>query len=378
MKSFSTLSSLFTTYIQNTSATNVSLGKQLINDAHRYLLQKFFNNEGTFSIATFGGDDYTLTGSLLSGAISGTLNSVWTGLGATKLQVTFSNDDIRMVNFLNGSTALTWDVPLSATATASITVGGQQFYPLPPNYSKLKSLTITNGNLQWTPDEVLTQIEWNKLNVFPYYSDIPNNFYIFPGGDHSGQVGIWPIPSTTGNIITFSYKYRVPDLSIIDYTTPGSVSVTTKTSAVTGSGTTFAVTTNPQLEARWIQFAPTATASTAGDNLWYQIASITSTTALTLYQPYQGTTVTTSPASSYTIGQMPLINEDFHDLLVYWALVRYFSTIQKDMEKAQHFKELYDEGEKRLAIYCGSNTMDVNLGRRPNMWNPNLFPQNIG
>lgn len=376
MKSLTQLSNLFNTYTQNSSTTNTALGKQLINDAHRYLLQKFFNNEGSFSIATFGGSTYTLTGSLSSGAISATLSSAWTGLGVTKLQVTFSNDDIRMVNFINGSTVLTWDVGLTATATTAITVGGQQFYPLPPNYSKLKSMTITNGNLTWTPVEILTQIEWNRLNVFPYYSDIPNNFYIFPGGDHGAQIGIWPIPSTTNNTITFQYKYRVPDLSIADYTTPGSISITTKTSAVTGSATSFAVTTNQQLEARWIQFSPTGVAATAGDNLWYQIATVSSTTALTLYQPYQGTTVTAS--SNYTIGQMPLINEDFHDLMVYWALVRYFSTIQKDLDKANLFKELYEEGEARLAIYCGSNTMDVNLGRRPFMANPNLYNQSFG
>lgn len=371
MKSFQTLYNLFTTYIQNTSTANINLGKQLINDGHRYLLQKFFNNETTFSIATYGGGDFTLTGSLLSGAISGTLTTAWAGNGLTKLQVTFSNDDIRMVNFLKGSTAITWDVPLTDTATADITVGGQQFYPLPPNYSKLKSMTITVGQLQYTPIEVLTTQEWNRLNALPYYSDIPNNFFIYPGGDHGGQIGIWPIPSTTDNIITFSYKFRVPDLSIDDYTTPGTVSVTTKTSAVTGSATSFTPTTNLQNESRWIQIP-----QTTGDGLWYQISSITSTTALTLFQPYQGITV--SGASSYTIGQMPLLSEDFHDLIVYWALIRYFSSIQKDMEKVEQFKALYEEGEKRLAEYCGSNTVDVNLGRRFMGQNPNLYGMSFG
>lgn len=372
MKSFSTLSSLYNSLSQNTSTSNTALGKQLLNDTHRYLLQKFFSNETTYSISTYGGASATLTGSLASAAITGTLNTAWTG-NTTKIQVTFSNDDIRMVNFVTGSTALTWDVPLTATATTAITIGAEQFYPLPPNYSKLKSLTITVGALQWTPVEVLTTQEWNRLNVFPYYSDIPNNFFIYPGGDHGAQVGIWPIPSTTGNIITFSYKYRVPDLAIADYTTPGTVSVTTKTQTVTGASTTFAVTTNPQLESRWIQFANTSTASTSGDNLWYQISNISSTTALILYQPYQGTTVTASPTSSYTIGQMPLLPEDFHDLLVYRPLMIYFSSVQPDAMKHDQFKDLWEDGEKRLAEYSGSNTVDVNLGRRANMLNPNLF-----
>lgn len=369
MKSFSTLSSLFTSLTQNTNTGNITLGNQMINDAHRYLLQKYFNNETTFAIPTAGGQSLTLTGSLAAAAISATLTSAWTG-NSTKIQVTFSSGDIRMVTFINNSTALTWDVPLSATATTAITVGAQQFYPLPPNYSKLKSITITLGNLQWTLDEVLTTLEWNKLNVFPYYADIPANFFILPGGDHGAQIGIWPIPSTTGNTITFTYKYRVPDLSIADYTT-GNVSLTTKTMAVTGGGgATFPVTTNPQLEARWLQIP-----QTTGDGLWYQVVSVPTSSTMTLYQPYQGTTVSNG---TYTLGQMPLLNEDFHDLLVYRPLMIYFSSLNKDIEKAKQFRELYQEGEERLAEYSGSNTIDVNLGRRPYRSNPNLYGQSFG
>lgn len=377
MKSLTTLSNLFNTYTQNGSTINTALGKQLINDTHRYLLQKYFNNETTFSITTYGGTSTTVTGSLSAADISATLSSAWTG-NTSKIQVTFSSGDIRMVNFTIGSTAITWDVPLSETATTVITIGAEQYYPMPPNYSKLKSMTITVGQLQYTPIEVLTTQEWNRLNAMPYYSDIPNNFFIYPGGAQSGQIGIWPIPSTTGNIITFSYKFRVPDLSLADYTTAGSLSVTTKTTAVTGSGTSFTVTPNLQNESRWIQFAPTATTSTSGDNLWYQIVSVTSATALTLYQPYQGTTITSTPASSYTIGQMPIIDEQFHDLLVYRPLMLYFSSIQKDPTKYEQFKALYEDGLKLLAEYSGSNTVNVNLGRRVINRNPNLFGQSFG
>lgn len=377
MKSFQTLYNLFTTYIQNTSTANTTLGKQLINDTHRLLLQKYFNNETTYSIASVGSQSLTATASLAVGATSATLTAAWTG-NTVNVQVTFSGGDLRMVSFTTGSTAITWQVGLTATSTTALAVGGQQFYPMPPNYSKLKNVTLTVGNLQWSMIEILSRQEWDRLNVFPYYADIPVYFYIYPGGDHGAQVGVWPIPSTTGNVINYTYKYRVPDLSIDDYTTPGTVTVANGATAVTGTATTFAVTTNKQLEARWIQFAPTGTASTAGDNLWYQVASVNSTTGLTLYQPYQGTTVTASPASSYTIGQMPLINEDFHDLLVYRPLMLYFSSINSDPNKAAQFKALYEDGEKRLAEYCSGNTVNVNLGRRSVGQNPNLFSQSFG
>lgn len=372
MKSFTTLKNLFTNLSNNTSTANATLGAQLINDTHRYLLQKYYSNETTFSITTVGAQDLTLSGAPSAGDISATLTTAW-AYHTTKVQVTFSNDDIRMCNVINGSTSLTWDVPLSDAATTAIEVGGLQYYPLPPNYSKMKSVTITIGNLQWTPSEILTVQEWNQLNVFPYYSDIPNNYFIYPGGDHGAQVGIWPIPSTTGNIITFWYKFRVPDLSIEDYTTPGSLTVTKGSCAVTATASSFPVTVNPQLESRWIQFSPPN-----GDNLWYQIANISSTTALTLYQPYQGSTISTATAGTYTIGQMPLLMEDFHDMLVHKALQIYFSSINRDANRAAEFKALYDERLILLEEYAGSNTIDVNLARAPMNQNPNLFPQNIG
>ena len=373
MLSYTTLRNTFGTLSLNNNASNLTLFDTLANAEHRYLLQKYFNNETTYSISTVGAQSLTLTGSLIAGAVSATLTSAWTYY-TTKVQVTFSNGDIRMVSVVKGSTALAWDVGLSDTATTAVEFGGLQYYPLPPNYSKLKSLQIRIGDLSWTPTEILTTQEWNQLNVFPYYSDIPNNFFIYPGGDHGAQVGIWPIPSTTGNIITYSYKFRVPDLSLADYTTPGSLSITTKTVAIGATGSpAFVPTTNIQNESRWIQFA-----QPKGDNLWYQIASVDSTSAITLFQPYQGITIAAAAPSTYTIGQMPLLMEDFQDMLLYKALFIYYSSINKDIEKANQFNALYAERLKLLEEYAGGNTIDVNLGRRARILNPNLFPQGIG
>jgi len=94
------------------------------------------------------------------------------------------------------------------SSTTITTVSQQQYYPLPFNYSKLKTGTVTIGVLKWTPKEIQSRADWDMLNVFPYYADIPNNFFIY-----GRQFGIWPIPSTTGNVISYNYKIRVPDLT---------------------------------------------------------------------------------------------------------------------------------------------------------------------
>lgn len=445
MLSFTAGSTLYQALTQNTSTDNQTLYNGLANIEHRYLLQKYFNNEGTFSVSTIGASTLVLTASPAIGATSATLSVAWQ-YPTCQTTLTFSDGETRYANLINGSTAVTWQVGLTGTAfgttavipaaatsatlttawaystqstvssfsdgttktitytagstaitwvggltqgvddgvntsviTTSVSAGGVQFYPLPPNYSKLKDITITVGNLKWTLNEVNTRADWDKLNVFPYYADIPNNYYIYPGGDRGGLLGIWPIPSTTGSIISFNYKFRVPDLSIADYTTPGTVAVANGGVTVTGTSTTWQVTTNPQLESRWIKIAPNGTAANSGDNLWYQIRSVDSATSLTLYQPYQGTSVTTSPASTgYIIGQMPLIAEDFQDMIPFKVAAYYFSTIVDNPKKAQEMQSFYDVKKTMLAEYSGSNTVNVNLSRTRMGRNPNLYSQNFG
>lgn len=447
MISFSAGSTLFQTLSQNSTSANATLYGLLANIEHRYLLQNYFANQGSYSIQTIGQTSLTLASGVPIASTSCTLSAAWP-YQTTQAQLTFSDGEVVLGNFTNGSTSVTWQpatvgllfyttnsisagatsatlatawasttgsylvsfsdgstktVTLTSGATtmtwsggltqavlgqfntstilasSSASIGGVQFYPMPPNYSKLKDITITVGVLRWTMTEVRTREEWDNLNVFPYYASIPSKFFIYPGGDRGGQIGIWPIPSTTGNVITFNYKFRVPDLSVADYTTPGTVSVSNGSTAVTGSGTSWTVTPNQQLESRWIQFAPTASSSTTGDGLWYQIASVNSATSITLYQPYQGTTVTSSPAASYTIGQMPLIAEDFQDMLVWKALTYYFSSIVDNPKKREEFKQVYDEKLRLLADYSGTNTVNVNLSpKRAYRGNPNSYPQTLG
>lgn len=376
MISFTKQQTMFGEFSVNTTTANLAIGSELMNIEHKYLLQKYFSNEGSFSVSTVGSQTLTATATLAVGAVSATLTSAWT-YHTTQAYVSFTPTDddeagdTFLVNFTRGSTAITWPVGLSTESSTSLAVGGLQFYPAPPNYSKLKDLTITIGNLKWTPREVLTRDEWDALNVFPYYADIPDRFFVYPGGNQGVQIGIWPIPSTTGNVLTYNYKYRIPDLSIADYTTPGTISVTNGSTTITGVATTFATTTNRQLESRWIKIA-----QPNGDNLWYQIDSIPSTTSIILYTPYQGVTV--SGSSAYTIGEMPILMEDFHDMLVWKSLVYYFTSIVDNKGKREMYEGLYNNKLELLAEYAGQKTVHVNLARRGNKPNPNLFPMSIG
>lgn len=434
MLSFTQQQTLFGDLSGNSSSTNLTRAGQLANFEHRYLLLKYFSNEGSYSITTVGsntlyltaapainatsatlavawnfptstavvtfsdgetrnvlftngstsitwqvgltGTNYNLTGNLTAGATSATLNTAWST--ATQTSTTsFTDGETKSVTFTNGSTAISWSGGLTSAVgsviqtsimTTAIGVGGVQFYRLPPNYSKLKDVTITVGNLKWTLSEIRSREEWDALNVFPYYADIPANYFIYPGGDHGAQLGIWPIPSTTGNTITFNYKLRVPDLSIADVTA-GTVTVSNGGTTVTGSGTSWTPSANIANESRWIQIA-----QTAGDNLWYQIYSIDSTTSLTLYQPYQGISVA---GGTYTIGQMPLLPEDFQDLLLWKPLVHYYTSIKSDPKRREEYEDTYNKKIALLNEYSGSNTVQVNLSPRSLGRNPNLYPYKL-
>jgi hypothetical protein len=73
---------------------------------------------------------------------------------------------------------------------------------------------------------------------------------------------------------------------------------------------------------------------------------------------------------------MPLIAEDFQDMLVWKALKHYFTTIVDNPTKAKEHQDEYDRKYEMLKEYSGSNTTNVNLSRRGRKKNPNSFVYN--
>lgn len=369
MKTFQQLYNGYVTLSQNNNAANVAFGKERINDTHRYLMEKYFDNERSFT---------------------------------------------------------------------SNTVTGQQAYTLPFNNFQIKDITVMVGGLLYTPPEVLTRQEWDQQNFIKYQSSYPlsyfiynNQLLIFPIPSADGEpitfnykirvpdlvmddyiagtveVNIKTVQTvvqlaggtgyaTAANVVTSGGTgtgctvdivalngivteikvnqagsgYTIGDILLIsggDGTASFTVTQTIGSQTVTGVGTTWQVTTGIN-ELRWITIPfPT------GDNEWYQVKSVDSTTSLTLVSPYSGLAPVTS--ASYTLGQVPIIKEDFQDLLMYRPLMIYFSSINGDETKRGQFESLYNEGISRMDAYEGSKTTDVALGDPTAIFNPNLFWQ---
>lgn len=367
MKSFTTLKNLFTNLSNNTSTANDSLAGQIISDQHRYLIQKYFDNERTYTTVTIGAEDLAVTTNPLIGDVSAVLTTTWTSISCEQL-VVFESGEQRTVFFTQGSTAITWQSALTENCTdVDISTIGVQSYPIPPTVSKIKNDTITIGQLVYTPAPIQSIQEWTMLNALPYTSDIPNYFFIY-----NNQVNFWPIPSSSGNIITFNYKGRVPDLSFADYSTGTLSGIGVGSNSITGVTTSWNTTGAYPLNKDLTYFNLFLKISPpSGEGIWYQIQKFTSDTALTLLNPIQNASSAT--ATSYTIGQLPLLAEDFHDTLVYGALKTYFMSIVKDTDKFKMYDAEYQARLDLLKAYAGTKSVNVDLGSQPVPNNPNLF-----
>lgn len=374
MISYTGLKSQFTTLSQNPTTANNSLAGILINQQHKYLLLRFFDNERTFTMLTIAPQTLAITTSTLAaGSTSATLTAIWPTTNVTCQQlVVFSNGEQRTVNFTQGSSAITWQSPTTTVqTTAAISTQGVQAYPLPPNVSKVKNVTITVGQLVYTPIPVQSIQEWTKLNALPYSSSIPAYFYVY-----NNQLNFWPIPSNSGNVITINCQVEIADMTYEDYTTPGTIAtMTIGSNAITGSGTTWSSTglfpSGKDLTYANVFFTPNPP---QGDGLAYQVQSFTSDTALTLLKP-----VVNAPATGGTllIGQYPLLSPDFHDTIVYGALRTYFATIGKDTDKSAYFSQIYQEKLQQMEFYLSTKQVNVDLSQTVQTLNPNLFPMSL-
>jgi len=387
MRSSAQLLNLGTTLTQNLTSSNQALLVTLMSDQHRYLIQKYFDNERSFQTTTVGGQsDVGLTASLAADATTATLDSAWTYPTGQQL-VNFSNGDQRLVLFTNGSTSISWVGGLSDTADDEIDTVGQQRYLIPANVSKVKNDTISVGQLRYVPAPVMTRKEWDMLNFLPYTSDIVNYFYIY-----NGAVEFFPIPSTTGNIITFNYKARVPDFTTaflfstadgaaysagataFDYQKGSLASLAAGSTAVTGSSTAWNTTGGFPLGVDVTYFNLFLVANQPkGEGIWYPISSFTSDTALTLATPISSAASATTSSNGYSIAQLPILSEDFQDMILYGALKVYFSSIVKDADQFKQFSTLYEEKRLLLEDYAGTKQVNVDLGQAPTLNNPNLF-----
>lgn len=272
------------------------------------------------------------------------------------------NDSLRYLTTKYYFNERSYDVPGG-------TVAQTQFYNLPPQVKKVINVTVTIGGIKWQPKECPSRQYWDSLNTTTFYQDFPSFFFVY-----NGQVGLFPNPSSNGNTLTINYKTRISDLSMADVTNVTSsqtVSITTNTAVVTASGSAFV----NWMAGQWIRIPHSSVNTTNGDNQWYQIDTVDSATQITLKNAYTGATVT---GAAFTIGEVPLLPEDYEDLPLYRMAILYYTTRFPDPARASLYQGLYNQGASALDEEFGSKTTSVVLTDTDGpIINPNLFTRNV-
>lgn len=248
------------------------------------------------------------------------------------------------------------------------TVATEQAIKLPAYTYKPQSIYVTVGSYRYTPIEVTSRRDWDKLNQTVVSSDITTHYYVY-----DGSIELYPVPVTTGSVVTFNARRKAKDLTIDD---------TSVTGAITDIATSGGVTTitifsgevwTSGMIGQYIKVAPTNTAL-GGDGMWYEVATVPSSSTLTLVKTYGGTDITGATAD-YILGEVSLIPEP-HDLLpVYEALKIYYASVDPDVKKSELYAKMYIEGYDQMVRDHGSKVnvvLDDGTGQYDNMVNPNL------
>lgn len=241
------------------------------------------------------------------------------------------------------------------------TVAGSGVYYLPKDFRKMKSVDQTFGGVNGRIVPVTEYADPSGFDTLFYLTNlqtgtVPQYYHI-----RGNQLMMFPKSSSNTETITLLYIQRALDMSMIDYNVGFVSSLTTNTTTVTGTGTAWDVPVNVK-----------AGCSLIIDDIAYKIASITNATTLELEQPYQGATISTN--TSYVIGEVPLIPEDFCELLPVAAARDYFLK-KEDSGAYTLYKDRYAELEGRLKTSTrNKSTENVIQQRKQYHTNPNMFP----
>lgn len=229
-------------------------------------------------------------------------------------------------------------------------VASQQYYQMPEDCIRAKSITVTISSVAYPLKEIADEDIWRQLNERVETSSVPEFFYI-RGND---EFGIWPIPvASVSSAGLLNYERRMRDMSQADYTT-GTITVTANSAAVVGSGTTF----TQLMVGRSLRVD-----DASGDGMWYKIDSYTDATHITLENTYGGLTAS---GLSYTIGELPDIPEEFHESLVDYACYRYYRR-RRDIQLARDMKGAFDEAVVEcINDYSSSTSSQYIKPVRPN------------
>lgn len=210
------------------------------------------------------------------------------------------------------------------------TVADQAEYDYLPTFRppiEAAAYVLSGETREWPITIVESQDEWNRRTLIE--GSTKRSYLILPLSD---TFKMFPTPGNAGDTIKLWMNPYDADLANADYTT-GTVTLTNGSKTVTGSGTTFTAA----MVGRWIK------SDTEG--VWYKIAAFVSTTEVTLKRKYVGTT---TAGLAYTIGEVPTLPHELHELLPHYGAGKYLGGQKKDTTLGQEHLNFFYTGNFKV------------------------------
>ncbi len=247
--------------------------------------------------------------------------------------IQFWNDSRRTVAGMNGGKWPWLEIDEYVTTTAS-----QEYVEVPNHIQRVMAVRQINPGTAasdpiYLPRLVFDSSKWDTVLALNLgSSDVPNFVY-----HYNQRLYIRPIPSSGSNRIYMRGRLKTRDINIADYTTGNILTATLDSTALVGTGTSWTAS----MAGRWLRITESDTAN-KGDGYWYQVASVTDTTHLTLKKPYQGTSIAAGSAA-YTLGLITYEPEPYHMAPIYRAAAQWWDS-KENMVLSERYWRLYDGG----------------------------------
>jgi len=200
----------------------------------------------------------------------------------------------------------------------------------------------------WTKyiwNEVPTHDEWNilKSSIVNSTSNILTSYFI-----RNNKIELYPMPDTSNRLLVFDYLKNIAEFSNADYAT-WTITATKWSTVITWSWTTF----TSAMVWRFIKIWWSSW-------YYYKIKSYTSATVIWLEVSFQESTVSWA---SYTLWEIPLINEQFHIALTYYPLMVLWRRREK-FDISREYERLWNDIKIKMQKFTWSKRQWINVKLR--------------
>lgn len=219
------------------------------------------------------------------------------------------------------------------------TTQGESRYLLRADVQKVRSMSYAYDDT-FNPLEEINSIDEYERLVYPTYEGVPSYFYI-----QNRHFELIATPQSTGDEVVINYKKKIIDLTEED-TTTGTVDVVNDSEIVSGTGTAW----NQGHVGQYILLP---------DGNWYEVVAVAGANALTIDQPYIGTTDT---SQAYRIGQVEIFPDGFEYLTLYIALADYFAGVDGGLNESTNWLNRAIDLEQRMKDEYRQKTTSVGIG----------------